>query len=90
MKAHEQQGLGKGGWMRTLGMFLNGAAPEIRDNAGECAEDADFLLLLNAHHEPVPFRISYRALSRRLEGRLRHGAPRPGRGAGGGQAQPSR
>ena len=49
----------KGGWMRTLGMFLNGAAPEIRDSAGECAEDADFLLLLNAHHEPVPFRISY-------------------------------
>ena len=26
---------------------------------GECAEDKDFLLLLNAHHEPVAFRISY-------------------------------
>ncbi len=48
-----------GGWMRTLGMFLNGTAPEIRDSGGECAEDSDFLLLLNAHHEPVPFRISY-------------------------------
>ena len=48
-----------GGWMRTLGMFLNGSAPEIRDEAGRCAEDADFLLLLNAHHEPVPFRISH-------------------------------
>jgi len=48
-----------GGWMRTLGMFLNGRAPEIRDSAGQCAEDKDFLLLLNAHHEPVPFRISY-------------------------------
>ena len=48
-----------GGWMRTLGMFLNGSSPEIRDSASQCAEDSDFLLLLNAHHEPVAFRISY-------------------------------
>jgi isoamylase len=48
-----------GGWMRTLGMFLNGMAPEIRDSEGLCAQDRDFLLLLNAHHEPVAFRISY-------------------------------
>ena len=48
-----------GGWMRTLGMFLNGTAPEIRDSEGRCAQDRDFLLLLNAHHEPVAFRISY-------------------------------
>ena len=48
-----------GGWMRTLGMFLNGMAPEIRDSEGRCAQDRDFLLLLNAHHEPVAFRISY-------------------------------
>ena len=48
-----------GGWMRTLGMFMNGAASEIRDAQGQCAEDTDFLLLLNAHHEPVAFRISH-------------------------------
>jgi glycogen operon protein len=48
-----------GGWMRTLGMFLNGMAPEIRDSEGRLAQDKDFLLLLNAHHEPVSFRISY-------------------------------
>ncbi|HTV97505.1 MAG TPA: glycogen debranching protein GlgX [Steroidobacteraceae bacterium] len=48
-----------GGWMRTLGMFLNGTAPEIRDSAGDCAEDQDFLLLLNAHYQRVAFRISY-------------------------------
>jgi isoamylase len=48
-----------GGWMRTLGMFLNGMAPEIRDSEGRLAQDKDFLLLLNAHHEPVTFRISY-------------------------------
>jgi glycogen operon protein len=45
--------------MRTLGMFMNGAASEIRDAHGQCAEDTDFLLLLNAHHEPVAFRISH-------------------------------
>jgi len=48
-----------GGWMRTLGMFMNGMASEIRDAGGQCAEDADFLLLLNGHHEPVAFRISH-------------------------------
>jgi glycogen operon protein len=48
-----------GGWMRTLGMFLNGMAPEIRNSEGQWAQDKDFLLLLNAHHEPVAFRISY-------------------------------
>jgi glycogen operon protein len=48
-----------GGWMRTLGMFLNGTAPEIRDSAGQPASDLDFLLLMNAHHEAVGFRISH-------------------------------
>jgi glycogen operon protein len=48
-----------GGWMRTLGMFLNGAAPEIRDETGKPCADEDFLLLLNAHHAPVDFRISH-------------------------------
>jgi glycogen operon protein len=47
-----------GGWMRTLGMYLNGTAPEIRDHAGSRVADSDFLLLLNAHHAPVNFRIS--------------------------------
>ncbi|HEX3731274.1 MAG TPA: hypothetical protein VHV47_15795, partial [Opitutaceae bacterium] len=45
-----------GGWMRTIGMFLGGDAPEIRTAGGGPARDADFLLLLNAHHEPVEFR----------------------------------
>ena len=48
-----------GGWMRTLGMYLNGGAPEIRDSTNQCKVDADFLMLLNSHHEPVAFRISY-------------------------------
>jgi len=45
-----------GGWMRTIGMFLGGDAPEIRTAGGGPARDADFLLLLNAHHEAVEFR----------------------------------
>jgi len=49
----------EGGWMRTLGMYLNGRAPEIRDNVGETCEDMDFMLLLNSHHEQVAFRISH-------------------------------
>jgi isoamylase len=48
-----------GGWMRTLGMFINGTTPEIRDSNGRCVEDADFLLLINAYHDPVSFRISH-------------------------------
>jgi len=46
-----------GGWMRSLGMFLNGNAPEIRDHRGKHVKDEDFLLLINAHHEPVSFRL---------------------------------
>ena len=49
----------EGGWMRTLGMYLNGRAPEIRNNVGESCDDMDFLLLLNSHHEQVAFRISH-------------------------------
>jgi glycogen operon protein len=52
----------EGGWMRTLGMYLNGRAPEIRNSALQCTEDHDFLLLLNSHHEPVSFRISHELL----------------------------
>jgi isoamylase len=79
-----------GGWMRTLGMFLNGMAPEIRDSAGQCAEDKDFLLLLNAHHEPVAFRISYQLYHSGLEDRVRHGAARSAHRGGIGRTQPAR
>jgi isoamylase len=45
------------GWMRTLGMFLDGRAPEIRDSKGEPVKDDDFLLMLNGHWEPVDFHL---------------------------------
>jgi glycogen operon protein len=43
--------------LRTLGMFLHGNAPEIRNADSQRTVDRDFLLLLNAHHEPVEFRL---------------------------------
>jgi isoamylase len=45
------------GWMRTLGMYLDGRAAEIRDSKGEPVRDDDFLLLLNGHWEPVDFHL---------------------------------
>ncbi len=47
----------EGGWMRTIGMFLFGEAPEIRDGAGVRVTDDNFLILLNSHHEAVDFRL---------------------------------
>jgi isoamylase len=46
-----------GGWMRTIGMYLDGDAPEIRDPEEVETKDDDFFLVLNAHHEPVDFRL---------------------------------
>ena len=47
----------EGGWMRTLGMYLPGTAAEIRDADGTPVQDHDFLIILNAHHETVEFRV---------------------------------
>ena len=54
MKAEDWE---TGGWMRTLGMFLPGTAPEVRDQEGRPVHDDDFLLMLNAHQEPVDFHL---------------------------------
>lgn len=45
------------GWQRTLGMRLDGDALEVLDERGRRIKDDTFLLLLNAHHEPVPFML---------------------------------
>ncbi len=47
----------EGGWMRTLGMLLSGNAPEIRDVDGKRAQDDDFLVLINTHHDQVEFKV---------------------------------
>ena len=45
------------GWVRTLGMMLNGSTLNATDQLGNSITDNSFLLLLNAHHEPVNFQL---------------------------------
>jgi isoamylase len=40
---------------RTLGVFLSGEAVDEVDEKGRPVTDENFVLLMNAHHEPVPF-----------------------------------
>jgi len=42
---------------RCLGVYLGGAALSERDSRGQPVMDDDFLLLVNAHHEMIPFLI---------------------------------
>jgi isoamylase len=42
-------------FVRCLGVLLSGDSPDILDFRGEPVRDETFLLLINAHHEPVPF-----------------------------------
>ncbi len=42
---------------RTLGMFLSGSAVDEVDERGQAITDDNFLLLMNAHHEEVPFQL---------------------------------
>lgn len=45
-----------GSWfIRCLGMLLGGASIDVRDRKGRPILDDTFLILLNAHYEPVPF-----------------------------------
>jgi isoamylase len=42
---------------RTLGVFLSGSAVDEIDERGQHITDENFVLLLNAHHEEVPFSL---------------------------------
>ena len=42
---------------RCLGLYLAGAAIERRDRRGRMVTDNNFVLLCNAHHEVIPFRL---------------------------------
>lgn len=42
---------------RCLALFLGGKALEEQDEKGRPVLDQNFLLLVNAHHEPIPFTI---------------------------------
>ncbi|MCO1655997.1 glycogen debranching protein GlgX [Pseudonocardia humida] len=45
------------GYARSLGVFLNGEGIPERDMMGQRVVDDSFLLLFNAHHQPVPFTL---------------------------------
>ena len=42
---------------RSLGVYLSGSAMDEHDERGRPIVDDDFLVLLNAHHDALPFRI---------------------------------
>ena len=44
------------GYARSLGVFINGAFVGINERSKEITDDS-FLLLFNAHNEPVQFRL---------------------------------
>jgi isoamylase len=48
----EEWGLG---WVRCLGMMLNGETIGEVDESGEPMKDDTFLIMLNCHHEPIQF-----------------------------------
>jgi glycogen operon protein len=45
------------GFAKSLAVFLNGQAIPTPNSRGERVVDDTFLILFNAHHEPMPFRI---------------------------------
>ena len=42
---------------RTLGVFLSGSAVDEMDERGQPMTDGNFIVLMNAHHEEVPFSL---------------------------------
>jgi glycogen operon protein len=42
---------------RCLGIYLAGTAIRRIDRRGRSVKDRNFLLLCNAHHEPIPFKL---------------------------------
>jgi glycogen operon protein len=45
------------GFARSLGVFLSGRGLDERDERGRTVVDNDFLVLINAHHETVEFKL---------------------------------
>ncbi len=45
------------GWVRCLGMMLNGQTLGEVDETGEAIRDDSFLIMLNCHHEPIQFYV---------------------------------
>jgi glycogen operon protein len=45
------------GWVRCLGVMLNGETLDHVDEKGESMIDNTFLIMLNCHHEPIQFYV---------------------------------
>ncbi|MBI2216479.1 MAG: glycogen debranching protein GlgX [Candidatus Rokubacteria bacterium] len=63
---------------KSLAVFLNGRAIATRDENGRRIADDSFLLLFNAHHEPLTFTIPGPRWGRRWTTVLDTREPRPG------------
>jgi isoamylase len=83
------QGEWHAGWVRCVGLLLNGRTLDDVNALGEPIQDETFLILLNPHHEPVRFRlpnphkgmtwalcVDTRAKSARTSARSKPGTPR--------------
>jgi glycogen operon protein len=55
------------GWVRAIGMRLGGKALAETDAEGNRLVDDDLFILLNGHHEPVPFTLPTDARSGQWE-----------------------
>ncbi len=57
----------------TIGVFLNGREIPSRSRQGQQVEDDSFLLLFNAHHEPITFKLPVRRFGARWASELATG-----------------
>ncbi len=71
----------RNGFVRSIGLLLNGGLMDERDERGRPIVDDAFLLLLNAYHEPIPFTLPGTADGPAWEVTLDTADPRDGHGA---------
>ena len=45
------------GYSRTIGVLFGGRTVDVKDERGQPVTDDTFLLLFNAHYEPIPFKL---------------------------------
>jgi isoamylase len=55
----------RNGDARSIGVFLNGDETALQTAHGEYVHDHSFLVLFNAHHEPIRFRLPTRRFGSR-------------------------
>jgi isoamylase len=66
---------------RAIGVFLNGDELQMTTQSGDELQDESFLLLFNAHHEPMTFRMPTRRFGARWKLELSTAEPQLEEGA---------